>query len=175
MFTCEVETCKSVASYGIYCRNHREMEIKHGTPTPLRLCADPSCDNKFEFQGYLSGIYLKRKGVGQGTAPYCPECSLLLREYKNHPLLYKTIYANVSKVFVIKMLMSQDFSCKACGRSDQPLHVDHDHSCCKERGCYSCVRYLLCRQCNYIAGYLENNLENVLAVSKLLNIKVGIE
>lgn len=43
--------------------------------------------------------------------------------------------------------------CEICGRTDKPLHVDHDHNCCPTRGrtsrtCGKCVRGFLCGPCN---------------------------
>lgn len=40
----------------------------------------------------------------------------------------------------------------------QPLHVDHDHSCCStKKTCGKCVRGLLCKPCNTALGALQDD------------------
>lgn len=57
--------------------------------------------------------------------------------------------------------------CDACGSTDSgsPMHdfaVDHDHSCCPgPRCCGKCVRGLLCRACNVIAGMVNDDAEHL--------------
>lgn len=54
--------------------------------------------------------------------------------------------------------------CEICGRTDKPLHVDHDHACCVMRGgtgktCGSCVRGFLCGPCNRGIGLFFDNAD----------------
>lgn len=48
--------------------------------------------------------------------------------------------------------------CHICGRTDQTLDIDHDHSCCPgKRSCGACVRGALCRRCNLRLSYVEDS------------------
>lgn len=63
------------------------------------------------------------------------------------------------------MYVAQGGRCALCREpSGQPLHVDHDHSCCPGTGsqtrcCGECVRWLLCGNCNIGLGYFKDSLE----------------
>ncbi len=40
-------------------------------------------------------------------------------------------------------------ACYVCGRSDELLHIDHDHNCCPgKKTCGNCIRGALCQRCN---------------------------
>ena len=62
------------------------------------------------------------------------------------------------------LLEAQQFACGMCGESfepEQPICIDHDHACCPEekRSCGSCVRGLLCLDCNTTLGKIERKLK----------------
>ena len=76
---------------------------------------------------------------------------------------------NVSEDQVERMLEEQDGQCAICKTElDDKFSIDHDHSCCSEKGmsCGKCVRGLLCRTCNSGIGLLQDSvdiLENAIA------------
>ena len=51
--------------------------------------------------------------------------------------------------------------CGICGRTDQKLHVDHDHSCCSvgKKTCGLCVRGFLCGPCNRAIGMFNDDVD----------------
>lgn len=65
--------------------------------------------------------------------------------------------------------------CGVCGQATR-LHIDHDHSCCPDRGqsCGKCVRGALCSNCNTGIGLLSDNVELLKAAIKYLTTN-GIE
>lgn len=64
-----------------------------------------------------------------------------------------------------ELLVAQDYKCAICGRPEDEnptrLCIDHDHSCCpsSKKSCGKCVRGLLCRMCNTVIGYYQDNPE----------------
>ena len=58
------------------------------------------------------------------------------------------------------LLAAQQFACGMCHEpfgEGQLIHVDHDHTCCREknRSCGKCIRGLLCHTCNIALGHIE--------------------
>lgn len=56
--------------------------------------------------------------------------------------------------------------CAICRRPPLPgerfLAVDHDHQCCgKGRGCPSCIRGALCKSCNQMVGFAQDDPETL--------------
>ena len=61
--------------------------------------------------------------------------------------------------------------CESCGREFvKTPHIDHDHSCCPERkkSCGSCVRGLLCDNCNQGIGRFGDNPERLRKAAEYL-------
>lgn len=64
--------------------------------------------------------------------------------------------------------------CEICGRVGVSLHVDHDHSCCDQRGgsaatCGNCVRGFLCGSCNRAIGLLRDDTKALARAIDYLN------
>lgn len=108
--------------------------------------------------------------------PICEPCrdaaKAYHREYyaKNPArYLYKTMQRyGLTLESYAALLASQDGKCAICGTSEPGgrgrWHIDHDHSCCPEgRGCVSCVRGLLCTNCNRGLGHFHDSPEKLRA------------
>lgn len=76
--------------------------------------------------------------------------------YEAHPLATRARLYNVSEEHIADMVATQNESCAICARpfgTSKNMHMDHDHSCCPGRAsCGSCVRDLLCLDCNRLLG-----------------------
>jgi hypothetical protein len=61
----------------------------------------------------------------------------------------------------VRMLAEQGGVCAICGgvnANGKALSIDHDHDCCPgDRSCGACVRGLLCAQCNFAVGQMQND------------------
>jgi Recombination endonuclease VII len=81
-------------------------------------------------------------------------------------------YFNISREKYDRLLDSQGGVCAICGRydpRDYRLAIDHDHKCCPGTGsCGSCIRGLLCVQCNVALGALKDSLENAESLVRYL-------
>jgi hypothetical protein len=64
----------------------------------------------------------------------------------------------------------QNGACAICGeKSDESLHIDHDHNCCPGRiSCGKCIRGLLCKTCNRGIGHFEDKPELLLKAANYL-------
>jgi hypothetical protein len=57
-------------------------------------------------------------------------------------------------------LKTQDNKCAICKQELVRPVVDHDHSCCSQRGaCGNCNRGILCQKCNTIIGLAGDSIE----------------
>ena len=116
------------------------------TPLPYcRGCGKPKNDRDFY------------RVKGKFTAR-CREC---------HQAIIRKKKYGIDKQTYDSLLKVQGFACAICGQAERNLNnarsavrrlaVDHDHSCCgREKICGSCIRGLLCDQCNRWLGILEN-------------------
>lgn len=73
---------------------------------------------------------------------------------------------NVTPERYAELLAAQGGVCSICGAEPSPerrLAIDHDHACCAVAGrsCGSCVRGLLCTNCNTGIGMLNDSPERV--------------
>jgi hypothetical protein len=63
------------------------------------------------------------------------------------------------------MLRIQNGVCAICGgvnSNGENLSIDHDHNCCPTvKSCGSCIRGLLCGDCNRGIGLLKDSIENI--------------
>lgn len=113
--------------------------------TGLRKC------NKCETYQTLDQFYPSKKSK-DGIDTWCKGCHFakkLRRQYKLTPDSYDAILA------------SQGGVCSICKTPPvgKRLSVDHDHSCCPgEITCGKCVRGLLCDNCNWWLGLIDDDL-----------------
>lgn len=73
---------------------------------------------------------------------------------------------NITNVEFNALLEKQNNVCAICSKPESyirygkipALAVDHDHTCCTgSKSCGKCIRGLLCRGCNLVLGYMEDN------------------
>lgn len=66
----------------------------------------------------------------------------------------------------LSLLDNANYACQICNEPftpANPAHIDHDHSCCKDKtSCGKCVRGLLCRTCNSGLGHFRDNATSLL-------------
>lgn len=73
-----------------------------------------------------------------------------------------------------EILRRQKYKCAVdgCGVTafSETLSVDHDHVCCPEKGksCGSCIRGLLCANCNRALGLLRDNNRIIIGLANYL-------
>jgi hypothetical protein len=70
-------------------------------------------------------------------------------------------------------LAAQGDGCAICGRGESQdglsLSVDHDHTCCPgTKTCGRCIRGLLCRNCNWVLGQMQDDAERLAAAAEYL-------
>ena len=99
--------------------------------------------------------------------PYCKECrTVSARAHrKENPDFYRGYeYKKKYKInldIYNKVLEEQGGVCAICkGTWSKVLVVDHDHDCCPgEKTCGSCLRALLCGNCNAGLGWLKHDIK----------------
>lgn len=85
----------------------------------------------------------------------------------------KSKYSITKEQYIDKML-EQDFRCALCLEPQSSWVVDHDHACCdKERSCGSCVRSLLCDNCNKMLGHARDNTATLRRAAEYLEVTSG--
>lgn len=113
----------------------------------------------------------------QNRSCRCDACYEAGRAYRSNPrykLVSKTATVRwrykLSWRDLTKMLEDQGGGCAICDTpisiipdEPNPAAIDHDHSCCPDRArsCGSCIRGLLCRECNQGIGKLGEDPERL--------------
>lgn len=98
-----------------------------------------------------------------GNQKYCSDgCAEAVKDSKQAERSLRNRYLLTSQQFR-DMYESQDGKCAICSTSftsRSSIHVDHDHSCCPGgKSCGSCVRGLLCRNCNTMIGMANDSVD----------------
>jgi hypothetical protein len=84
------------------------------------------------------------------------------RRYGLSPEAYYIILAAQGGVCAIP-------GCGVLSTDENPLHVDHDHTCCLGRkSCGECIRGLLCNRHNLGIGYFGDDPELLIAAAQYL-------
>lgn len=129
-------------------------------PTSLAASLLRSC-NKCERLLHLDEFYPSKKSK-DGIDTWCKDCHF----EKKIRRLYSLTADDYSA-----MLSAQGGVCAICKRppTTKRLAVDHDHSCCPgEVTCGKCVRGLLCDDCNWWLGLVDDRIERLLAAEMYL-------
>lgn len=103
-----------------------------------------------------------------GINHHCKKCSndRVQRYLKAHPEKMKQYKLreghNISLEQYKQLLENQNHRCAICeihvDDLSRSLHVDHDRKCCStKKSCGSCVRGLLCHNCNTAIGLLRED------------------
>jgi len=66
-----------------------------------------------------------------------------------------------------QMLAEQESKCRICRRNDKKLVVDHDHKTKNIRG-------LICRSCNFVLGYAQDDPKILIAAAEYLQRPVNL-
>jgi len=133
-----------------------EHDLKRKMPRKLNKDGQihcRNCGNYFDESDMVSSKNGKHKGLS-----YCNTCS---------PLLYRTRLVEKYGITIDQyhqMLEDQGYACKICKREEKTnkarLSIDHNHDCCPGgKSCGSCVRGLLCTNCNMSLGNAQDSIE----------------
>lgn len=180
---CSVAICDKPERSRGYCTGHYQRLCK-GLPVdvPLRernlkFCIIPGCSSKTKARNRCNRHYEELRSFESEPCilDRCERPSSFTGLCTRHYPLLKRYTISVS------WLKEQWLhGCDICGRTDQPLHVDHDHSCCDRddapcRSCGYCVRGVLCSSCNWGLGKFRDD-ETILsrAISYLSRTRASV-
>lgn len=133
--------------YRIYQRGKRSSaEVLERDELGRKHC--PRCDLWLDESGYYSC-----KHTSDRLQPHCKDCYIwgnILRRFQLGPDRYYEILEQQGGVCAI---------CRRTPSNERRLAVDHDHSCCPDKGptCGQCTRGLLCLQCNAALGMIQDS------------------
>lgn len=147
-------------------------------------CSVDLCERESDTKGLCVGHYsrFKRHGENFNKSPkfnekmvrsknYHGECDWHLcksnAEYKN---MCRRHYKWIKKheIGLEDILEDLKNGCAACG-SLEDLCIDHNHTICSgKKVCKNCYRGILCRSCNLIAGYANDDTQKLASVISYL-------
>lgn len=155
MISCLIEGCERERDTRGLCVGHYSRYKKHGD----NFDKNPNFNQNYN-----------RGGNTHGECDW-PDC-LTKAEYKN---LCRRHYKWIKKHDIGLEDIIQDLinGCGACG-SKEDLCIDHDHSICSgKKVCLECYRGILCRSCNLVAGYANDNIDKLISVMSYLLSKTS--
>ena len=147
---CSVEGCERVRDTRGLCVGHYSRFKRHG-------------DNFDKSPNFNNNMSRGRNNHGECDWPLCEVDA----EYKN---LCRRHYKWMKKHSITLDHILSDLvnGCAACG-SKEDLCIDHDHSICSGKNvCPECYRGILCRSCNLIAGYANDDVDRLVGVMSYL-------
>lgn len=162
---CSVEGCNRPHYTRGYCSGH-DQRVRKGIPVdgPLQTRISPYKrkreDGKYlctRCDRYLEEVAFHKGSGASGKATWCKRCQSVWKYGLTAPE-YEAMYEG------------QLGKCLICQEQQEVLAVDHDHSCCPTpaKSCGSCVRGLLCKNCNSALGYLRDSPEAARAAAEYL-------
>ena len=175
--------CRSCARIA---RVDLEFVSKHG----LRRCSFPDCERLGEYS--IAGVdghwcWPHRRQLRNGEAltpasspkyfgktctyPGCKRDSMLTFPICRYHKKIAGRYG-LGPIELTDLVAKGGGSCEACGDTDEYLYIDHDHACCNVQygACGKCVRGLLCRGCNFAAGFAKDNPRRLEAIAGYLRL-----
>lgn len=169
--TCTFDECTAPRRYDQLCMGHYTQRRKTGTLKPLRRFTDPMVrDESGNKQCRRCDRWLPTEAFSTNKArrdlltAYCRRCERDKALIHNYGI---TVHQHEA------MLAGQGGGCAICGgqnKDGRAFFVDHDHACCPgQRTCGSCVRGLLCGDCNLGIGYFRDDIARMkTAISYLI-------
>jgi hypothetical protein len=131
-------------------------DVQRMTTVPnLRRC------NKCERYWHVSEFYPTSKSK-DGLDTWCKTCHFAKKLRQRYLLTPERYHA---------ILEAQGGVCAICKAppNGKRLAVDHDHACCPgEKTCGECIRGLLCDNCNWWLGLIDDNLSRLEAAEQYL-------
>lgn len=148
---CLFKDCKNLHLAKGYCGGHYSQLSRGGELKPLRkiglyeFCTVSSCSEKHAAKGYC----------------------------KKHWKVYNRY--NIDPEIIEQKLIEQNNVCAICKmecKSGVNLSIDHDHTCCPDKGtsCGKCIRGLLCYTCNMGIGFLQDRKDLMYSSIEYLNL-----
>jgi Recombination endonuclease VII len=172
------------------CRSHDQQRrlgkeltpLRSYTRKPPRVCSFPECGREGKARGLCNQHlnHLKRYGELRPIKRYdlhgvcemagCDEPAYAKKRcYKHCSYGYNLSRFSLTLEGFLQMRDEQGGVCAICGgvnANGKALSVDHDHDCCEgDRSCGSCIRGLLCSNCNFATGLMKDDPDRLEAAS----------
>lgn len=149
--TCTVEGCERPVRARQMCVTHYNASRRHAgrvlQDNRDQTCAEEGCNNQARTRGWCADHYAFWRAV------------------ERH---------GISRERYLEMVRAQGGRCAVCGTDSPGMNygrwsIDHDHTCCPgEESCGSCIRGLLCRNCNVGLGHFDDDPDRLLAAAAYL-------
>jgi hypothetical protein len=123
-------------------------------------------------------LFSKGKSYKDGRRGVCKRChtDYMLNYYKNNPdkkankVKMNTYYKpnwkrhNITEEKYKSLLLLHNGLCHGC-KAHEARNIDHNHQCCSGPfSCGKCVRGLLCRNCNFALGLMQDDVSVMLSL-----------
>lgn len=160
---CQFQGCgRAVRAQGL-CTGHYQQKSKGRPLSPLREKWSPTarddrgrkrCRRCLEWLSEDS--FIRKTECADGLMTWCRRCDTD-RKIRN-------TYGITLKQYE-ERLKAQGGGCAICGgvnKDGRMLAVDHDHACCPSpKSCGSCIRGLLCSNCNLHLGAVGDSIDHL--------------
>ncbi len=179
---CRIDGCdQPVAAkpHARRCDHHLTFDAAEFAPKPPRkpkICRIEGCDQESDGgKGYTLCVdhlpgpceVCGRPQSPQRRSHWAPLCSGCRREYRRFLKQAKehSLPPELAVAWILEpacQLCSAELTLGNAGWNHGKYAIDHDHQCCPTgHSCGTCIRGLLCPQCNMRLGHFERLLEDV--------------